>query len=67
MIRRTLSACSQVLTCADQHGDQQVREMMAEATTPQQATAAPPTSPTTSTWPSTTSTSPSGPDGLRQV
>jgi hypothetical protein len=32
VIRRTLAACSQVLTWAGQHGDRQVREMMAEAT-----------------------------------
>ena len=32
MIRRTLVTCSQVLTWADQHGDQQFREIMAEAT-----------------------------------
>jgi hypothetical protein len=32
MIRRTLTACSQVLTRAGQHGDPEFREMMAEAT-----------------------------------
>lgn len=31
-IRRTLSACSQVLTWAGQHGDRQFQEVMAEAT-----------------------------------
>ena len=29
MIRRTLSVCPPVLTWTDQHGDHQVREMMA--------------------------------------
>ena len=32
MIRRTLTACSHVLTWAGQHGDPELREMMAEAT-----------------------------------
>ncbi len=32
MIRRTLAACSQVLTRAAEHRSQQVREIMAEAT-----------------------------------
>jgi len=32
MIRRTLTACSQVLTWAGQHGDPELREMMAQAT-----------------------------------
>jgi hypothetical protein len=32
MIRRTLTACSQVLTRVGQHGDPGLREMMAEAT-----------------------------------
>jgi len=31
-IRRTLIACSQVLAWASQHGDPQLREVMAEAT-----------------------------------
>jgi len=32
MIRRVLAACSQVLTWAGQHGDQEFREMLAEVT-----------------------------------
>ena len=32
MIRRTLSACSQVLTWAGQHADRQFQEVMTEAT-----------------------------------
>jgi hypothetical protein len=32
LIRRTLAACSQVLTWADQHGGHQFREIIAEAT-----------------------------------
>ena len=32
MIRCVLAACSQVLTWAGQHGDQEFREMLAEVT-----------------------------------
>jgi hypothetical protein len=32
VIRRALAACSQVLTWAGQHGDQEFREMLAEVT-----------------------------------
>ncbi len=32
VIRRALTACSQVLTWAGQHGDQELREMLADVT-----------------------------------